>query len=206
MSVGDLAEIRIVFGHDQWRAVVTLSFRALSDDEAWREVLAEEWVSLLGPSWMQALSEQVFVDHLQVDDVVPGGSEPFILPLDGSLRGIQPGDPVPHQVAALVRWYTDTDSRNSRGRSYIYGMPKDDVLAANFWNFGGQNRFQALADATFTAFGPDGVSTGGRLVVISRWLGKVRREVPVSFDITGLEAQHMIATQRRRVYYINIDE
>jgi len=56
VAVGDLCEVRVVFAHFNWRATCTLSFRALTDAEAWREALAEEWVTLLGPAWMVGLS------------------------------------------------------------------------------------------------------------------------------------------------------
>jgi hypothetical protein len=104
------------------------------------------------------------------------------------VNGNEPGN-----VTFAIKWNTSTGGRNANGRTFFIGMPEawvaDSIVDENAANLILQ-KFQTLLTLVNV--------NGQRLVVLSRWLNKVKRTNAVVFGILSATYTDRVADSMRR--------
>jgi hypothetical protein len=194
--------MRVVVVHFQWNGVVNLKFRNLDGNEAWREALAEEWLANMAPFWMSGLVTMTSLHFLEMNDLVPGGADQYVLETGDTPSGTVEGDIAPHHTAGLIRWTTDTFGRSGRGRSFIYGLPIANIESGNFWSEPTLEYFDLVGGEMLGQYGPGGTSTIAEFGILSKQTMGAPRDSPLFIPVTGFTRRDEIATVRHRVYLI----
>lgn len=198
MAEGDLAQIQLITeGVDRYQN--SLGFVSTSGVEDWRAIVLEGFHTLIVPLYLAGISNDVFLVELLIRDIVPGTGEDVVYDLGTPPAGAFNGGPVPYQVAGKIRWYTDLKGRAHRGATFLPGLPAARVVeGSSRWNTDAVNYMAELADAMLTAYGPEGTSTFGRFVVISRQLDGEPRDPPVGIQVSDYETVLACRTMRKR--------
>lgn len=137
------------------------------------------------------------VDHLELVDVKPGtaATVPYTF---SAVTGIQTGDALPPQCAALLRLTTSLKGRSYRGRIYL--PPGDESEQANgTWNSTMTTNLNDVCTQLKAVYGPGGSNAYWRLCVVSRYHNGAKRPTPVATQITDVTYDSRVRTQRRRV-------
>ena len=200
MAIGDMARVVV-------RSVTTAPFfecgfhyRALTAASDWRQQLVDEWADNLLDPWFHNISEDVTLDTLTCEDVVPGTGPTALWTGTTAWQGDYPGPALPPQVAGVISWRSALQGRANRGRTYVPGMPMAAVdPGSDDWNAIGQEHLEEFGEQQMTIYSR---TTGGSsiafFVVCSRQLNGVPRG-PVGIQIDDFRIRFQVATQRRRV-------
>jgi hypothetical protein len=198
MAVGDVYQVQIFYniGSELTMNVVHVKEVVTSTDD----IPARSVGAMIHNMWTTHIATTLFSNEtsvvlIQVRRIKPTPGVPATLIVGSAafpgIAGTGPGDPLPSTTAALISMYTDTHTRNARGRMYLPGLAS-----------GTQNDGQLLAatlgqlEAFAEDFEDDIVAVAGttgtwHFVVYSRTLG-------TSQEITQAVAHSNLATQRGR--------
>ena len=196
IPVPNVVEAEIRFLLDNQKIENTLYFhKSTSWDTASMEALglalANWWETSIAPD----VSSQVHMTEIHLSDLsdAAAGVADYIPPTP--LGGGKGALPEPNSVAFVVKFLTGVRGRSGRGRNYIPGVCKGDVVANTLdpavvsgWVAG----YNALIGVATTA--------GCTWVVVSRFHNKAPRSGGVYYPVTSAAASDgRVDTQRRRL-------
>lgn len=200
-QVGDLAEVRFRWSGPGGIAENTFGFKCKLADAGGIANLGSVFATALAKNTSGGLLYNMTSDYssseLLVEDVKPG-TVATVSVTYATVSGTSGVDSLPPQCAVLFSLYTGTKGRSYRGRFYRPGIAEDQtghgVLSA-----GMVTSMQTIAAQLMAVFGPSGSDTHWQLVVISRFLNKVKRATPVGTEVDAIALDTYVRTQRRRV-------
>lgn len=199
MALGDLAAVKIHVGTTGRVAQSALGMQCISPALDWRALLAAEFRSLIMPEWLACLSWNVYLLNITVTDVLPGTGLDAIttpsVPIPGDYAGVES----PANAAYVVSWRSDGAGRNTRGRNYLFGLPRDWISNATYWSGDAYDAIQNLVEVILAQYGPTGFSDLARLQVISRGPHDAPLAEPQAFPITHAVFGNAIRTMRKRI-------
>jgi hypothetical protein len=134
---------------------------------------------------------------IRVEDVKPG-TLATVESVAAAVTGNDAGQALPPQNAVVMTLYTASKGRSYRGRVYLPGVSE------NAWDGSAMpgavlTNYLTIPTQLGAVFGPGGSNANWSLVVISRYLNKVKRGTPVGTAVTSIVVDPIIHTQRRRV-------
>lgn len=138
---------------------------------------------------MGATIDTVQYDDCVVTDLRTDGAPQFVSTSGFPLVGLDSGDELPEQLAALISWNTAFRGRSGRGRTYFGGFDEAD-------NTAGQVDTGLLA--SLASFAGDLMADAPAWGIVSRYHGGARRVNGLFQPITGFHIGTIWATQRRR--------
>jgi len=199
MALGDLAYLKLYFVASSYDGQNQLGMQCISPASNWRQLLAAEFRTTVLPDWMGCLGQNVVCREITVQDVVPGTAADYVLSLlPSEPHGTGGIAEVPPQIAYVVSWRSDGIGRNTRGRSYLMGMPISQ-LGAGGWSFTAYSHVLNLVEVMLAQYGPTGFSDLARLQVISHGPHDAPLAVPQAFPITHAVFEPTVQTNRKRV-------
>lgn len=198
MALGDLAYLKLFLLSGGYRGQNQLGFQCISPFTNWRELLAAEFVATVLPDWMGMLGFNVACREITVTDVVPGTAADYVL----SLLPVEPHGTggtteAPGQLAYVVSWRSDGIGRNTRGRSYVFGLPLSYVTPTT-WGGGLFDKVENMVSVMLAQYGPTGFSDLARLQIISHGPHGSPLAVPQAFPVTHAIFNQDIRTNRKR--------
>jgi hypothetical protein len=145
----------------------------------------------------QILTADVFMEKIVATGLDLQTSPQFeLVMVAGEQNGALGGMSVPTGSTLVGSYDTAERSRNGRGRTYISGMPAqqlaDPIEVINTYLVSFVEALSALL-AVATAI-------SGTLVVVSRTIAKVQRPTGVPIPVTGITADKYLDSQRRRLF------
>lgn len=134
---------------------------------------------------------------IRVEDVKPGTLATFEQSA-AAVAGNDAGQALPPQNAVVITLYTAVKGRSYRGRIYLPGVSE------NAWDGSAMvgailTNYLTIPTQLLAVFGPSGSNANWQLVVVSRYLNKIKRATPVGTAVTSAVVDPIIHTQRRRV-------
>jgi len=175
--------------------LVENTFGRVVGAETTPQELADNFGSVIGSSvWMDGRSDQMALTRVRVEDVDPGtaATGEYILPTP--LAGSDTGNGTPPLCALNIQWRGLAKGKNGRGRMYLPGFPASTAIAG-FWTSDAQDPASAAASVIFDPWGPEGDNT---LVIINRYIDKVKQVPPVSSPITSFTIDNVVRRIGRR--------
>jgi hypothetical protein len=128
--------------------------------------LAASWVANIIPLVDAAISVEVNLTDVMVNDTAETGSEQYILNLTQPHPGLVTGDCLPGQNAAVVSLRTGQKGRRRRGRFYVFGI--SETAHSNGVISGPQlTAIQALGDGIVDRYNGGALEPNYRLVIYS---------------------------------------
>jgi hypothetical protein len=200
VTLGDLASLKVHLDITGTVTETALGMQCISPLTNWKELLAGEFLLEVMPTWLSGISNFVDLVELRVTDVVPGTAADVVLPTfpgHAGTAGVLAIAPI--NCALVVSWRSDGIGRNTRGRSYLCGMPLNRAVSGKSWSGLCQSWSDDLAVMIMSFYGPAGGSDLARLVVISRGPHAAPLVPPVSFPITGYVLSPEIESMRKRL-------
>lgn len=162
--------------------------------------IGTQFVATVGAQYRAWMPATATFNGVTVQNLTPPKTDPR--ETVGGGAGTAVGNLAPRQASGLIRTNTGLGGRANRGRIYIGFMSADSIDADGELTAGGLATLFGLANL----LGPTVVLTIGALGVVLQLV--VRHPdtpgpiiVPVSTDVTAMQAQQLIATQRRRGDY-----
>lgn len=146
---------------------------------------------------MYAMANSWQSTNLHVQDVKPGTLATYIRSYT-AVVGRLAAESLPPQCCSVLSLRTALKGRSYRGRIYLPGLPET-------YDTAGALTATAVTDIgtiitnLLGVFGPAGTNGDWRLGVISRYLNKVKRAVPVITQVTSASLDAYVMSQRRRV-------
>jgi hypothetical protein len=199
MALGDLATMRLFFVAPSYAGECGLGFQCISPDANWRQELATEFRTLVLADWMACLGFNVACRTITVVDVVPGtGADAVLSLLPGEPHGTGGTTEAPAQLAYVISWRSDGIGRNTRGRNYLFGLPRAWITTTT-WAGAAFVAVENLVEVILAQYGPTGFSELARLQVISRGPHGAPLATPQAFPITHAIFDQSIKTMRKRV-------
>lgn len=198
MALGDLASVKVHLEAFGLVAESALGMQCISPFANWRDLLAIEFRGTVMPDWLACLGFNIALRDVTVADVVPGTgidavwSDP--IPPTGTGGTFE----APAQCAYVISWRSDGIGRNTRGRNYLFGLPRDWLSTARRWNGDAFDAVENLVSVVLAQYGPTGFSDLARLQVISRGPHDAPLPVPTSYPITHAFFTNEIRTMRKR--------
>jgi hypothetical protein len=200
-SIGDITKVSVRYELLGQSCESVFGFKQLAGGVGMADLLSDMHTATIGgqtwvQTWLAHWPANVLFVELFAEDVVPGtqASIAFSVNTTGSAGT---GDMLPPQNAAVTTLRTALKGRSYRGRCFISGIGEagqtNGVLGAGW--LGTQN---TLLNWLLTRYGPSRTNTNFMWGVISRYLNKVKRVTPVLTEITSLDSDSIIRTQRRR--------
>jgi len=116
-------------------------------------------------------------------------------PIPGDVNGTGAGTSVPSGSALVATFVTAQRSRNGRGRIYLAGVPSGQMADPIEVASGYLTSFLAALQFLFTI----GTAVSATLVVVSRELNKIQRPTGIGIPVTGITADRLVDSQRRRL-------
>lgn len=145
--------------------------------------LAQDLADAYEATWTTNLqshvSTSVLLDKIVVTDLRTANGPQFTITVGA--EGLDATNPLPAQIAAVVRWTTNTRGRSYRGRTYLGGFCEDDSA--------GQNMSVALTSDlnTFATSLPVSFSSAlGDMVIVSRYHQVVPGTPPTVPRVTNI--------------------
>lgn len=198
MAVGDIYQVQIFYNIG---SEVTMNVMHVKEVVTCTDPIPAQTVAaIIHDLWSTHYATTLFSDEtsvtlIQVRRIKPTAGVPSTLIVGSAgfpaINGGGVGDPLPSTSAALISLYTDTHTRNARGRVFFPGLASGtqndgQLLAANL----------TLLNAFGDVFEADIVAVGGgtgefHFVVYSRTLGTGQ-------EITQAPGHSNLATQRGR--------
>lgn len=198
MALGDLAYLKLFLVAPSYKGQNQLGFQCISPFVNWRELLAAEFVATVLPAWMAMLGFNVACREITVTDVLPGTGADYVLSLSPTEpHGTGGTTEAPGQLAYVIGWRSDGIGRNTRGRSYVFGLPLAYVSPAG-WDGDLYLLVQDMVEVMLAQYGPTGFSTLARLQVISHGPHAAPLVPPQSFPVTHAIFDTAIRTNRKR--------
>jgi hypothetical protein len=198
MALGDLASVRLQFVAPSYSGECALSMQCISPFTNWRTLLATEVLTQIVPDWMDVLGFNVALRDIVVEDVVPGTGADATLHPTPAPHGTVAAEESPGQLAYVISWRSDGIGRNTRGRNYLFGLPKTQITHST-WDSGSAAAVQNLVEVILAQYGPTGFSDLARLGIISRGPHDAPLAVPQYFPVTHAFFDATIRTMRKRV-------
>lgn len=199
MALGDLAEVRVnIVGPATW-SQCGLGMQCITIDPLWRLALAEEFFTQIIPDWMGCLGFNVVCRTVDVVDVVPGTGATAVYTPVVEPHGALIGQAAPANCAYVISWRSDGIGRNTRGRNYLYGLPRVFAAESNHWEDDAPILVQNLVEVILAQYGPTGFSDLARLQIISRGPKSAPLTVPQSFPVTHAFFSSEIRSMRKRL-------
>lgn len=199
MALGDLASVRLLWNNGSESFENGLGMQCISPFTNWRNLLAAEFVATVIPDWITGLSNIINLFQVTVEDVVPGTGADVVLSTAGTINGTINIQPAPLNAAIVLSWRSDGIGRNTRGRSYVSGMPRSEVFGGLQWDTPTVIWAEDLATTMFAQYGPTGFSDLARFVVISRGPHSAPLNPPVSFPLTHAQVANNVRSMRKRL-------
>jgi len=199
MALGDLACLRLLWNNGSSSFENGLGMQCISPFTNWRTLLAAEFLATVIPDWLPGLSNTIYLLEIKVQDVVPGTGADVILTPPGPPSGAINVPPAPLNAALVASWRSDGIGRNTRGRSYLSGMPRNEVFNGTQWENATVAWAEDLAITMFGQYGPTGFSDLARFVVISRGPHSAPLVPPVSFPLTHAQVTSNVHSMRKRL-------
>jgi len=199
VATGDLMALRTGVHFGGIRAINNFGFVSLTDDDTWMGRVADVWIESVAPFFVAPLSSDCEHDQLEIHSVYPDDFTVVFRDDLGSVPGGLTGAPVPGQVAAKITWYVDGSHRSQRGRSYIWGVPNDNIVGARRLDGDLDTLLRAFADTMLATWGPGGTESTAQFVILSRQLDNAPRAHPVGNPVIEYNVPNILGSQRGRL-------
>ena len=198
MALGDLATVKLHYTNTL-NPVAENGFgmQCISPFVNWRDLLAAEFIATILPDWRLGVIENISVLEVVVTDVVPGTGLDVVVPLPG-VSGAIPGEQAPWNCAYCLSWRGEGTGRNTRGRSFLAGMPRSQIFNGTQWDTDTQDWVVDFATVMLAQYGPTGFSDLARLNIISRGPRSAPLAVPQAFPVTRVVLDSRVASMRKR--------
>jgi hypothetical protein len=128
MSVGDIYRVNIIQAFKGNRMISGFHARALTISAS-QDDLGDDVVANILPSFIPAVTQDLGVVAVEVQDVEPGLRETIEHTISGNLVGEFVSPSAPPQVAAVLSIHTGSKGKRKRGRMFIGGLPAEFVGA-----------------------------------------------------------------------------
>lgn len=199
MALGDLAYVKLFFLAPGYQGQNQFGMQCISPASNWRELLAAEFRDTVLPDWMAMLGFNVACREITVQDVVPGTGADYVLSLlPDEPHGTGGTVESPPQLAYVVSWRSDGIGRNTRGRNYIFGLPRA-YIGSTTWAGAAFDDVENMVSVMLAQYGPTGFSDLARLQVISHGPHGAPLATPQAFPVTHAIFDQTIRTNRKRV-------
>lgn len=198
MALGDLAYVKLFFVAPGYVGQNSLGFQCISPFTNWRTLLSAEFRSTVVPDWMACLGFNLRLREVTVTDVLPGTGADDVFNYGVSApAGTGGTTEAPGQLSYVISWRSDGIGRNTRGRTFLFGLPLAQVTPST-WDSGSAFDVQNLVEVILAQYGPTGFSDLARLQVISHTHNGSPVVPPQSFPITHAFFDATIRTNRKR--------
>jgi hypothetical protein len=203
MTVGDVARVNLLQAFKGNRVITGFNIRMATSAGTLGD-LASDVVSSILPSFIPAVTQDLGVIAVEVQDVVPGVAETVEHTITGNLVGEFVSPSAPPQVAACLSIHCGIKSKRARGRMFVSGLPAEFVIAGTI---SGQlaTNLQTFGNTLITRYGPTGNNAAYRLVVHSpadpafvNKKGVHTRTTVLTTQATLVTLDLVARTQRRR--------
>lgn len=201
-NAGDLYTVRVLYSTPGGVAENNLSFSA-------KQAVAGDAQADLASAFRTALIKSTSggllfgmttgfsCTTLRVEDIKPGTLATYENTA-AAVVGNDAGQALPPQNAVVMTLYTSQKGRSYRGRVYLPGVSE------NAWDGSAMpgailTNYLTIPTNLGNIFGPTGSNANWQLVVISRYLNKIKRGTPVGTAVTSIVIDPIIRSQRRRV-------
>jgi hypothetical protein len=128
MTVGDVARVNLLQAFKGNRVITGFNIRMATSAGTLGD-LASDVVSSILPSFIPAVTQDLGVIAVEVQDVVPGVAETVEHTITGNLVGEFVSPSAPPQVAACLSIHCGIKSKRARGRMFVSGLPAEFVIA-----------------------------------------------------------------------------
>jgi hypothetical protein len=199
MALGDLALLKVFILGPDARAQCQLGFRSNVPDSDWRELLAAEFLSQIMPDWMACLGFNLRHKATTVTDVVPGTAADVVVNYSPGLVGTGGTTEAPANCAYVISWRSDGIGRNTRGRNYLFGLPRLQISNATRWGSTAEANVQNLVEVILAQYGPTGFSSLARHEVISFGPHDAPLAEPQGFPVTHAVFGNHVRSMRKRL-------
>lgn len=159
------------------------------------ESLCDGWVTNILPLVVTSFA-LVSVKHR---DLSTEGAEAGIVTAQGAV-GTAVGEPLPYLVSLCVTLRTALAGRSYRGRLYQPGLPVSLSVSAIATNAGAL----ALKNAWDNMRGVCTSQAGARMVVLSRYHNKVKRENGIGTTVTRIDVNRAFDAQHGRNPHVDL--
>lgn len=205
MSVGDVYRVNVIQAFKGNRMISGFHARALTISAS-KDDLGNDVVANILPSWIPAVTQDLGIIAVEVQDVVPGTGETIEHSITGNLVGLFVSPSAPPQIAAVLSIHTGNKGKRFRGRMFVGGLPAEfvtagtisgqlltnlNVLANTFKNrytLGGTSRNNSYEMVVFSPAAPDFVNKKGIHTRLTQ----------VITGVTQVTVDQVARTQRRR--------
>jgi len=197
MAAGDIAALRLVGMQGGQRINHVFGFQDVDGSQT-RQQLAEHFNATVLTTFMVGKSAQLGFTGIEVDDVLPGSGARVEFSITPAKVGNDSGsDPMPPKDALVITWRTDLKGRSYRGRTFETGRVEAGQSNGT-WITSTLNLAFSFGELMMDTYGEDGTYGAWRFGIISRFLDKVKRAVPVITPVTGYAIRPTVYSQRRR--------
>lgn len=149
------------------------------------------------PKLLLCLTDDVTVDQLFFNPIGISTELAGFANLSGAVGGIL-GEPLPSNMAALVHLPTVAPNSKHNGRIYLPGIPEASIVGGVI-SVAQLALIQTWATQMFVDIVPAAPEDATfKPIVISRFVGGVKRVPPIGFDILEPVAKNEVRQQRRR--------
>lgn len=199
MAIGDLYEItthvRTAEGVMQFTFGYLMEAGVLNPTSLIRGALKFGQVKL--DKYVLAVSDDVEVDKVEMRAVTNVNDIPGFVNFN-NLEGVLIGQAVPNNSAAVVHLLTNAPNSKHNGRMYIPGLREVDQQDGTI-EAGEITLLNAFGSVLTLDLIPDGGETAEFApVVISRFVGGVKRTPPIGHHLVSATARGAMKQQRRR--------
>jgi hypothetical protein len=128
MPVGDIYRVNIIQAFKGNRMITGFHARALSISAS-QDDLGNDVVANVLPSFIPAVTQDLGVIAVEVQDILPGTHETIEHTITGNLVGLFVSPSAPPQVAACLSIHSGSKGKRKRGRMFVGGLPAEFVAA-----------------------------------------------------------------------------
>jgi hypothetical protein len=195
MPVGDILQVTFVCRFSEQIGLNVRHFRIATvvGVEQTHAQIAEDFRVRVRLSLIQILSNQATFEGVIVSKIFPLPKSIPVATVAAGEAGLVTGDPLPRQVAGLIRARSMFAGRSERGRAYIPFPAETDSGSAATPTLGYATNLGQIAPVYF---GPAGIGANPPLTTLTPIIW--HRETNTFSVITAIAVSTAWATQRRR--------
>lgn len=128
MAVNDIIRINVLQAFKGNRMISGFNLQIMTNAGSMSDATDDVVANIL-PTWIAAVTQDLGIVSVEVQDVVPGTKETQEHTITGNLVGQLVSPSAPPQVAAVLSIHTGMKGKRHRGRMYVGGLASEFVGA-----------------------------------------------------------------------------